>query len=213
MARRSLVVFVQMALPLLVTICAISPARATFIVNIAQQGADVFASGSGTFDTQDLTESCSSCSSNSSLVQGSYAIVSTGSGSASDFYGDISGPLAIGTGAATLASTWAGLSTSILSSHIVSASPTPYLLNLPSNYISGTFVSNSATFDNTTIAALELTDGTYAWTWGSGADADSFVVNIGAPSADVPEPASILMFVPATLLALGFASRRHQRAA
>ena len=49
----------------------------------------------------------------------------------------------------------------------------------------------SDTYDNTTIAALGLTPGTYTWTWGTGPHADSFTINI----AGVPEPCASLMMV------------------
>ncbi len=64
-------------------------------------------------------------------------------------------------------------------------------LLLPSGYVSGTALSATDTYNNTTIAALGLAVGTYTYTWGSGANADSLVINIG-PAA-VPEPASIVM--------------------
>src|SRR5262249_2258386 len=64
--------------------------------------------------------------------------------------------------------------------------PSDNLLYVPGGYISGGPVSDSATFNNTTIANLGLTPGTYTWTWGSGAHADSFVVEI--TPARVPGP-------------------------
>jgi hypothetical protein len=68
-------------------------------------------------------------------------------------------------------------------------------LYVPLGYKSGGLLSDTAIFDNTTIAKLGLTPGTYTWTWGSGADADSFVVDV----ASVPEPATWAMMI------LGFA--------
>ena len=44
-------------------------------------------------------------------------------------------------------------------------------------------------FAGQTFASIGLSPGTYAWTWGSGIDADSFTVEIGPA---VPEPASAL---------------------
>ncbi len=62
-----------------------------------------------------------------------------------------------------------------------------------------------------TFSSLGLTPGTYIWTWGSGADADSFTMNIGVSS--VPEPASLMMLGTGSLAILGFARRRRRASA
>ena len=67
----------------------------------------------------------------------------------------------------------------------------------PAGYVSGSSLSSSDTWDSRNFASLGVTPGTYVWTWGSGADADSFTLQIGATA--VPEPASL------TLLAMGLA--------
>src|SRR5262249_22787531 len=54
------------------------------------------------------------------------------------------------------------------------------------------------TWNGATIASLGAIPGTYTWHWGTGANADSFTLNIIAPSA-APEPASL------ALLAMGLA--------
>jgi hypothetical protein len=71
-------------------------------------------------------------------------------------------------------------------------------LIVPSGYVSGATLSDTATYDNATFASLGATPGTYKWTWGTGEDADSFTLDIKAAKA-VPEPASL------TVLALGLA--------
>ena len=62
------------------------------------------------------------------------------------------------------------------------------------------------TFDDATIASLGLTPGTYTFTWGSGADAGSFVIDI----ATTPLPAALPLFASA-LGALGFFGLRKKR--
>jgi hypothetical protein len=52
-------------------------------------------------------------------------------------------------------------------------------IGLPVGYVSGTAFTSGATWDSTTLAALGVTPGIYQWTWGSGADADSFTLHIG----------------------------------
>jgi hypothetical protein len=77
-------------------------------------------------------------------------------------------------------------------------------LILPEDYVSGTTISGSSVYDNTTLAALGLTAGTYVMTWGSGATADSATVQVGPPSSPIPEPSSApLMVVPALALIAG----------
>lgn len=63
------------------------------------------------------------------------------------------------------------------------------VLGVPRNYISGSRLDTSMTFAGQTFAALGASPGTYSWSWGSGGNADSFVLNIG-PAAAVPETAS-----------------------
>jgi len=58
---------------------------------------------------------------------------------------------------------------------------------LPDPYVSGTYLSGSATYNLASIASLGLSPGTYTWTWGSGATADSLVLTITAP-APTPSP-------------------------
>ena len=69
------------------------------------------------------------------------------------------------------------------------------ILGVPVGYVSGTSLGTSTiTFNSTTLAALGVIDGTYEWTWGTGANADSFTLQIG-PVAAVPEPASLPLLV------------------
>ena len=67
------------------------------------------------------------------------------------------------------------------------------ILSVPHDYVSRTPLSGAATWDDTTLAALGVTPGTYTWTWGSGANADLLTLVVA------PEPA------PALLLTLGVA--------
>ena len=60
------------------------------------------------------------------------------------------------------------------------------------NYISGSPLNNSATWTNRTFTSLGLTQGTYVYTFNTGANADTLTINI--PSA-VPEPASLSLVV------------------
>jgi hypothetical protein len=70
---------------------------------------------------------------------------------------------------------------------------------VPSGYVSGANLSDTATYNGQTFASLHLIAGTYTWHWGTGANADSFTLQIGPASTPAPEPASL------TLLAVGLA--------
>ncbi len=70
-------------------------------------------------------------------------------------------------------------------------------LAVPTGYVSGAALSDSATWNNATISSLGLTPGTYTWAWGNGATADSFVIDVEAPR--VPEPASLALLATAVL--------------
>jgi hypothetical protein len=64
---------------------------------------------------------------------------------------------------------------------------------VPFGYVSGSALSETATWNDQTISSMGLTPGTYTWTWGSGIDADSLTLNIA------PEPGSLLLFSAAGL--------------
>ena len=55
-----------------------------------------------------------------------------------------------------------------------------HALIVPRGYVSGTFLSNSATYSGKTLATLGVTPGTYVWTWGSGAN-QNFTLQIPVP--------------------------------
>jgi hypothetical protein len=59
-------------------------------------------------------------------------------------------------------------------------------LVLPKDYVSGATLTATSTWTATTFADLGLTPGTYVWTWGSGAAADSFTLNIGPVKVAAP---------------------------
>jgi hypothetical protein len=78
---------------------------------------------------------------------------------------------------------------------------------VPVGYVSGTPLGTSTlTFNGKTLAALGVIDGTYKWTWGTGADADSFTLQIGPVTT--PEPASLALLAVG-LAGLGVALRRR----
>lgn len=89
----------------------------------------------------------------------------------------ISGPSDFGAGPVFLSSSGGGDTVGIFTVGVVL---------LPVDYVSGSALSDTSTWDSSTIAGLALTQGTYVYTWGSEATADSFTVNIG--DSPTPEP-------------------------
>jgi hypothetical protein len=168
-----------------------APARAAFTVTLEQEGSDVVATGSGSIDTAGLNFVLNNGF--FALVAPALAEISTGPVTAPSggLYMGFTGPGSFGGGGFTFADSGSGDLVGILGFDNV--------LRLPAGYVSGTALSDTATYDNATLASLGATPGTYTWTWGSGPTADSFVLQVG-PVAAVPEPGSL------PLLVMGLAS-------
>jgi hypothetical protein len=156
------------------------PVHADVVVYIYQSGSNVVSSYSGTIDLTGLTFSGDD-GVTPPYVWGATATEVFGPTVAGQpVYLGITGPTDFGGGAATEASSstgdtfgYGGLDQDLL---------------VPLGYVSGSFISGTDTWDDTTIASLGLTPGTYNYTWGTGTDG-SFAFNVGM--APVPEPSSL----------------------
>lgn len=204
---RSLVVAVTCALTAGPAIWLTPPARAEFVMTVLQSGSDVVMAGSGTIDTTDLTD-YDWTSGYPELVpdQGvamlgpQFGVVSIYTG-ANGFlnFGTTSGFLSFGSNGWEGADIGSGSSVGVY----------PGIVYVPIGYASDSQLSGAATFDDATFASLGIIPGIYTDTWGSGADADSFVLEIGP--IDAPEPAgALLLAVP--LAVLGFFARGRRPA-
>lgn len=164
-------------------------AHAAVIMSLEQVGADVVATGTGTVDLTDLTFE-SSYTLSAEMVP-SVAILLEGGGGEYDIYKGISGPSSFGSGSIVPASTGAG-DALVFDGHVGE-------IAVPHGYVSGTPLSSTATWDSTTLAHLEVNQGIYVWTWGSGVHADSLTLYAGVPlPVSVPEPApGLLLMGPA----------------
>jgi hypothetical protein len=80
-------------------------------------------------------------------------------------------------------------------------------LHVPAGYISGTPLSDSATFDDQTLSSLGVTPGTYTYTWGSGPTADSLTLVAG-----VPEPSGLMLLALPLGLVMLLAARPRRAA-
>ena len=74
-------------------------------------------------------------------------------------------------------------------------------------------LQDTSTYLNKTFSSLGVTPGTYVWTWGTGAHADSFTLQIGPAATAAPEPATLTQLATGALGLLGYGWRRRRLAA
>jgi hypothetical protein len=174
---------VRIVVALSAAMLSVNPAaRAGFILNVVQSGPNVVATGAGTLNTTALSD-LGSAGDQAEIWPSFFAVTAGPSTDVSVIdWGGISGPGTIGSGPQVFANSGSGDLVSIFTGGIYTAT----------GYTSGSALSDTATWNSTTIAGLGLNTGTYTWTWGSDATADSFVLNIGTSA--VPEPSSVALF-------------------
>jgi hypothetical protein len=115
-------------------------------------------------------------------------------------YTGLSGPTSFGSGGLKLANSGSGDRVAVVGDDEE--------LQVPSGYVSGNPLSDTLTFTGTTLAALGLTDGTYTWTWDSGANDVVLYVGVAA----TPLPAAFPLFASG-LGFIGFLTKRRKRKA
>ena len=157
--------------------------EAGLVFTMDQVGSDVVVTVSGTVNTAGLTKTTETAP-NLGAIWPSTGLLwiagSTQTPPGTDIYESIIGPASFGGGGVALATSGSG--------DEVVLDGADGILQVPKDYISGTAISGTMTFAGTTIAGLGATQGTYTWTWGSGADADFATLNV------VPEPGSLALF-------------------
>ena len=176
-------------------LCAFS-SHAAVVIYVQQSGVDVVASASGTLNTVALT--LFSGASNGGDVAGTAwggpgaSALSVGAIIAmqSAWNGNITGPFPFSTGDVFLGSSGGGDPVGI--AHLAGST----VLYTTVGYTSGSPLAGNTTWDNTTISALGMMPGSYLYTWGSGASADSLTINI------VPEPNVIAIAVAGAVATL-----------
>jgi hypothetical protein len=154
---------------------SVRPAEAGYTVTLRQVGPDVVATGSGAINLTGLTFDTSAFV--NSEMRPSPATILTGptTSSSVDLYTEPGGPTSFGSsGFFTLASSGSGDMVGIATGEELH----PVSLIVPTGYVSGTFLSDSATYNGKTFATLGITPGTYVWTWGTGAN-QNFTLQIG----------------------------------
>jgi hypothetical protein len=178
---------------------ALAPPGAT--IDITQVGANVVATGSGVIDLSGLTLAGGGPWPFAGELFPSLGVAVVGLGGAGvniDTYSGASGPANLGPGLnSVLGSIASGDVFGIDGNGL--GSPAIFV---PAGYNGTTFLSGSATFDNTTLALIGLTPGTYTYTW-SPAAAPGAIVQDGSLTINVtgvvPGPSTWAMML------LGFA--------
>jgi hypothetical protein len=169
---------------------SVRPAQAGYVVTLQQVGPDVVATGSGAINLHGLTFFQSS-SLNPAIRPTAFihpvASIYTGPNSSSvDSYAGFTGPTKFGSsGLETFASSGSGDMVGISSIDSPELGGVFVSLSVPTGYVSGTALSDSATYSGTTLADLGVTSGTYVWTWGTSAN-QNFTLQI--PSFPPPPP-------------------------
>jgi len=178
-----------------------SPARAGYIVTLTEAGPNVVANGSGAIDLTGLTFLFTGAGVIVE-VEPTDAVIFTGPPDffkLVDYYGAVfTGPTNFGSGFPSAATSGSGDLVGLFFGG-------PYLF-VPQGYISGTALSDTATYDNATFSSMGVTPGTYEWTWGAGAN-QNFTLKIGATT--VPDAGSTFMLLSGALVALGGFRRRR----
>ncbi len=154
---------------------AVSPAHASFNILLTESGGNVVATGSGSINTAGLTKDGSGNSSVS--IVPSWGAITVGSGSA-DLYRGANGPSSFGTANGHTVDSASG----------DAVFTTFGVVYIKTGYVSGAPLSGSATWNNITLAGLGVSVGTYTWSFGTGANADSIVLQVVAGSTPPPPP-------------------------
>ena len=149
-------------------------ARAAFVATLNDAGADMILTGTGTFDTTDLT--LMSTPSTKSAISATVPLVVGGPtiDTAGEVYSGVTSPGFYGTSGFASATGGGG--------DLAGVSST--VLLVPAGHNPTDVLSFSNTFSGLTIASMDLTPGTYVWTWGT-TNPDSFTLHIG-----IPEPST-----------------------
>ena len=188
----------------LTMVVAAGRAAAAVIIDITQVGSNVVITGSGTLDLTGLTYDFSTYAPTEVVPSYNTVLIGTDDG-AVDVYSGFTSPSGnLGPGGTTPASSGSGDTFGI----------NDMVLDVPGGYTSGQSLLGSSTFDNTTIAALGFTPGTYVFSWdssgvGAAVKDDSITVQVGAT---VPEPSTWALMLM-SFAGLGFVGWRTRATA
>jgi hypothetical protein len=160
------------ALVSVTSLFSVQPAHAGYIVTLQQVGPDVVGTGSGPIDLTGLSF-VASVGVDAEMEPQNGGIFTGQPGLSNLYQGTISGPTHFGS------APFGGLAIpNSASGDMVGIDRNPNVLVVPPGYVSGTALSDRATYSGKTFATLRVTPGTYVWTWGTGAN-QNFTLQIG----------------------------------
>jgi len=173
---------------------SVRPAEAGYTVTLQQLGPDVVATGSGAIDLTGLSK-LGIAFTETDIEPGNGGMF-TGISARADLYkGTISGPTSFGIGGG-------GQYTNNASGDMVGIyAAVGNVVVVPTGYVSGTALSDSAVWSGKTFLTLGVTPGTYVWTWGPGAN-QNFTLKIGpanGPPTVTSNPAAFIASFSARL--------------
>ena len=187
---------------------AASSAQAKYVALFREVGSDVVETGHGTLDLTDLTDIGGSSAVAHSVVPNVGFFSSGAPGTRTQiFFGAVTGPSEFGAGEETLADKSSGDGVGVFG-----GGENDFYINAPVGYISGAPLAETSTYLFATLASLGARPGEYVWSWGSGAHADTFTVEVGGVfPAPVSEPSTWAMMLIG-FAGFGYAAVRRKSA-
>ena len=149
------------------------PAQAAYIVTLQEVGANVVATGSGSINLSRLAGEPTPITIAQIVPIHGEIVTGPTDAAPSDLYLAVTGPARFGTGGNSVADSGSGDFVGIIGF--------ADMLVVPVGYVSGSALSSSVTWNNQTFSSLGVTPGTYVWTWGAAASADSFTLRATIP--------------------------------
>src|SRR5205823_186922 len=162
---------------------SVRPAEAGYTVTLQQVGPDVVATGSGAINLTGLIHAGyltygfgpgvlpgAADDGWGGVIAGRISTGPTIAGSVDSYHLGLSGPTSFGSGGGAAASSGSGDTVGTEADCSKDGSDCDRFLIVPRGYVSGTFLSNSATYSGKTFATLGVSPGTYIWMWGTGAN-------------------------------------------
>lgn len=195
------------ALAILITVgLSVRPAQAGYIVTLQQVGPNVVATGAGALDFTGLAPFNIFISPPAARIIPHQGYVWTGATATipDSYQGGASG--ASWTGPTKFGSSSIGMFATSSTGDFVGVIGTfgGYLI-VPTGYVSGAPLSDSAIYSGQDFKSLHVDRGTYVWSWGSGVN-QNFTLQIG-PVGAVPDSGSSLGLLLVSLAALIVVSR------